>query len=49
MKSVKKKSLMEKSNTIVSLTLKRNPNHADFFNKKAQEASDFLNNIELKF
>lgn len=49
MKSVKKNSLMEKSNVTVSSTLKRNPNHADFFNKKAREASDFLKNIELKF
>ena len=49
MKSVKKNSLMEKSNVIVSSTLKRNPNHANFFNKKAQEASNFLKDIKLKF
>jgi hypothetical protein len=49
MKSLKKIPDLSKSQVTVSSTLKRNPNHVEFFNKKAQEASDFLKNIDLKF
>jgi hypothetical protein len=49
MKSLKKISDLSKSQVTVSSTLKRNPNHAAFFDKKAQEAANFLKKIDLKF